>query len=641
MRNPLLLLVFYLLLLIPLFSCNSKKEKPAFHQGFSSPKALEYFEKSKEIKDPREKLSVLNLALAEIEDKKDTLLPLLLDFKIYYHNALKEYDSSLYFADSLVQTAIFQKDTADLANAYYRKARIHHYKQNLEEVYNFSFESRKYYLAINDSIAAGKRSLEMALAQNRSGDFTGGQETATQALKYLEKSDDSMYRSSVYNAIGLAYRDQQLNEDAAVEFKNALRFSTSKKDSLSMLNNLALVLRDKKEYEEAFGIWNKLIAESESDAQKARYLDNLAYAQWLQDSTRNIEKELQIALNSRVEAGDKEGLLASYDHLAEYYRSKDVAQSKFYAEKLLEVARDLGNPGSEISAYRQLIPVSPLSETRQYTNRLMFLSDSIQTLNLRAKNAFAKIRYDEERKQQEISNLEAKNAVQELEAQRLRNQRLIGILIGLLILSGFLFIFYIMKQRHKREKIQEVYKTEGRISKRIHDELANDIFNVMSILEPVAPEPIIDKLENIYLRTRNISRENSDIETGEHFVGDLLFNLSNITPENSKFIVRGESDVQWVKFSKEKKIVIYRVLQELLVNMKKHSKATLVAIVFAENNKFLEINYTDNGCGIDPEHLRKSGGLRNVENRIFSINGKITFETEPGKGFKAEIIIPV
>ena len=641
MRNPLAFSVISLLLLIPLFSCNSKKEESPQFEGKTPQKALTYFEEAKEVKDSREKLVLLNHALDEIDSKNDTLLPLLLDFKIYYHNSLKEYDSSLYFADSLVKTAIHQKDTADIANAYYRKARIHHYLQNLEKVYNFSSESRKFSLAINDSVAAGKRSLEMALAQNRSGDYTGGQETATQALRFLEKSEDSMYKSSVYNAIGLAYREQQLNEDAASEFKNALRFSTSKKDSLSMLNNLALVLRDKKEYEEAFEIWKKLISESETDAKRARYIDNLAFARWLQDSTLNIITELQTALNSRLEAGDKEGLLASYDHFSEYYKNKNVALSKFYAEKLLETAIDLGNPTSEINAYQKLIPISPLSETRQYTRRLMYLNDSIQTVNLRAKNTFAKIRYDEERKQQEILNLEAQNAVQVLEAERLRNQRLIGILGVTLIIMGFLFIFYLVRQRHKKEKIQEVYKTEGRISKRIHDELANDIFNVMSSLEPVAPVPVIDKLENIYIRTRDISRENSDIETGEHFIGDLLSNLSNITPEDSKFIIRGESDVQWEKIDKEKKIVIYRVLQELMVNMKKHSKATLVAIIFDEQGKVLEINYSDNGCGIDPTILRKKGGLQNVENRISAINGKISFETEEGKGFRALIRVPV
>ena len=62
-------------------------------------------------------------------------------------------------------------------------------------------------------------------------------------------------------------------------------------------------------------------------------------------------------------------------------------------------------------------------------------------------------------------------------------------------------------------------------------------------------------------------------------------------------------------------------------------------ISFKETNSALEINYSDNGKGTDNQ-LQIKNGLQNVENRIFSINGNITFDTEPNKGFKVKITIP-
>jgi signal transduction histidine kinase len=76
-----------------------------------------------------------------------------------------------------------------------------------------------------------------------------------------------------------------------------------------------------------------------------------------------------------------------------------------------------------------------------------------------------------------------------------------------------------------------------------------------------------------------------------------------------------------------------------MVNMKKHSQCSLVVIAFESKKNTIEINYSDNGIGC-PEMLNFKKGLQNAENRILSIKGTITFETETDKGFKAKMIIP-
>ena len=88
--------------------------------------------------------------------------------------------------------------------------------------------------------------------------------------------------------------------------------------------------------------------------------------------------------------------------------------------------------------------------------------------------------------------------------------------------------------------------------------------------------------------------------------------------------------------SEIKKTTLYRVLQELMTNMKKHSQANIVVVVFSQKNKKVTINYNDNGIGTT---LKKHNGLQNVENRIQSVNGTITFTSTVNKGFKANIIL--
>lgn len=88
------------------------------------------------------------------------------------------------------------------------------------------------------------------------------------------------------------------------------------------------------------------------------------------------------------------------------------------------------------------------------------------------------------------------------------------------------------------------------------------------------------------------------------------------------------------KLAKEKQIALSRVFNELFVNMRKHSNATLVVLSCEKIKNNYEIIYADNGIGFKENKIIFKNGLKNVETRIKTINGIITFENKPGKGLK-------
>ena len=145
---------------------------------------------------------------------------------------------------------------------------------------------------------------------------------------------------------------------------------------------------------------------------------------------------------------------------------------------------------------------------------------------------------------------------------------------------------------------------------------------------------ILDDLEKVYLLTRNISHENNTIETGENFDAYLKNMLASFKNEQTTIIIKNIHKVGLSETTEDKQIEIYRILQEIMVNMRKHSNASLVAISFENKNNKCLINYSDNGIGVDPEKLILKSGLTYVETRIKSIHGTITFETGLNKGFK-------
>ena len=134
--------------------------------------------------------------------------------------------------------------------------------------------------------------------------------------------------------------------------------------------------------------------------------------------------------------------------------------------------------------------------------------------------------------------------------------------------------------------------------------------------------------------TRDISHENNEIATGANFELQLKSMLANFNSTGVKIIIKDIHKVEFSLTTKEKQIEVYRILQELMVNMHKHSKATLVVLSFKMDKKMCFINYSDNGIGIDTETLILKNGLQNVENRINAIHGTITFESRLDKGFK-------
>jgi signal transduction histidine kinase len=85
-------------------------------------------------------------------------------------------------------------------------------------------------------------------------------------------------------------------------------------------------------------------------------------------------------------------------------------------------------------------------------------------------------------------------------------------------------------------------------------------------------------------------------------------------------------------FSSNVKLVIYRIVQELVHNIIKHAQATQVIVQGMLNEDNFTITVEDNGVGFDTTTPKKGMGLRNVESRVRSLHGNFEIESTPGKG---------
>jgi NarL family two-component system sensor histidine kinase LiaS len=86
---------------------------------------------------------------------------------------------------------------------------------------------------------------------------------------------------------------------------------------------------------------------------------------------------------------------------------------------------------------------------------------------------------------------------------------------------------------------------------------------------------------------------------------------------------------------------LYRITQESLANVARHSRASHVNMSLLYNTGKVSLTIEDDGCGFDMAQKPKGVGLRSIKERAESIGGQIIIESIPDKGTRIEVTIPI
>jgi signal transduction histidine kinase len=95
--------------------------------------------------------------------------------------------------------------------------------------------------------------------------------------------------------------------------------------------------------------------------------------------------------------------------------------------------------------------------------------------------------------------------------------------------------------------------------------------------------------------------------------------------------------------TEEQILGIYRIVQELLNNANKHSKANKVNIALKSENGQVHFSYSDDGVGTDLSGLEGSFqnmGIAGIEKRVLSLEGNVELKSAPGLGFHVTVSLP-
>ncbi|SRX73461.1 tetratricopeptide repeat-containing sensor histidine kinase [Aequorivita antarctica] len=485
-----------------------------------------------------------------------------------------------------------------------------------------------------DTLSAVRDLRLIAIGQAKIGNLYDSENATVEALALIDKYHykDTLIeaKKGIYNEMGNLYRESYNTKKAIEAYNLSLSFSRKLSDSLTLINNKSNIYKDLGQYQKAAEQLNLAYVKIRNDTnslQSAMVLDNLGYVQSKlgnPDALLNLKKALSI----RDTQNNLEGIYSSNKHLAMYYFDRNDKQlSQSYSNKAYQTAQLLNS----ITYLQDALSLFAIMNDDPKIIQFKKITDSIAKDKQLAENKNAYLKYN-------VAKEKKKTSEALLEREMEKNQKLIFIILGIIIFLTSIFIYLIQRVKYKKEKILQVHNTETRISKKVHDEVANDVYHLMAKIQGNAPdnEELLDELEKIYNKTRDISKENSAMEIQENFSGQLNDLLLSYQTEKVKIATRNISKIDWSTISETKKTTIYRILQELMTNMKKHSNANVVVLSFQQNNKKINIEYTDNGKGCE---IKNKNGLQNAENRIKTLNGTINFESKPNGGFKAKITL--
>lgn len=198
--------------------------------------------------------------------------------------------------------------------------------------------------------------------------------------------------------------------------------------------------------------------------------------------------------------------------------------------------------------------------------------------------------------------------------------------------------------------IQTQEKEREEIGRELHDNI-NQLLAIVMVYLSVAksdPDKSLDMVErstevvsNSIAEIRKLSRKliSPVLDMGlDEAVGILI---SETKKQSNLSLELVTSSFDPIRVPKHMQLMLYRVVQEQLNNVIKHSNATYAEIQIKQNAGQVSVCITDNGEGFEERELNKGVGLRTIMSRAKLYNGKATVTSMPGKGTTMEIRVPI
>jgi signal transduction histidine kinase len=235
---------------------------------------------------------------------------------------------------------------------------------------------------------------------------------------------------------------------------------------------------------------------------------------------------------------------------------------------------------------------------------------------------------------------------------------------GLLLLAAYRWRMrniareQVVQRKFSRQLIESQERERQRISAELHDSLGQSLlvvknYAVMALKDSTPPDRMREKVREISEATtasieevRSIARALRPYQLDRFGLTKTLEDAAELLAKSGSLRMEINIDNVDHTFSPDAEISIYRVVQEWLNNVTKHSTATVAGLFVRREAGWVHLIMEDNGIGFDYAAVKarpaaQAGvGLDNLNERVRLLEGTLRIETAPGQGTRLCVDIP-
>jgi len=504
-----------------------------------------------------------------------------------------------------------------LAKIYLNLSLASYYRGIYDENLEYGLKAINLFDSLGDRRNLGTMYGELGYQMKRR-DLAKGFELMRKGIVVLEERGEIEPLAKIYDNYGVLHEMSNLLDSALVFYRKALAFKRIMNDSVGMpysLNNIFQLMMMNQSYDSALLYLNQSTRILENRNDGFVLAENYSYYGQLYSTLGNHKKAIEFN-----------------------YKALNIAQEHNYTFLIQSLYHDLSVNFENQNDYAKALEYHKLYKQFQ---------DSLINLETNKTIADLQIQYETAEKEKELAT---KN--QQLEREK-TIKTFIAIIAIILIFSMILFLRnkLLISKRNERISVQNALiegeqSERNRLALELHDGIANDISSVIlsfsnsdSANENSAKG--LAKLKETHQNVRKLSHTLMPRSLREKGLGDALNELSiNFGSEKLKISVQllglEERLSTFIEFR------LYRIVQEALNNIIKHSKASEVLIECNCVEGKLLVCIEDNGVGFYHSDVSEKGiGLQNITNRAKMMNGNVHIRTAPDEGTAVEISVPI
>ncbi len=538
----------------------------------------------------------------------------------------------------------------------------------------------------NDLDKSLKAYWHKGIAYDMKGNSSESIKILVEADSLGQESQDTFIRSRILNSIGVVANSNRSYELALEYYKKSYTLidTLNDQEGLAMYYlNIGDSYKYLKEYEKSRISVDKSIGISRNHNLTNTLLNGLGakgYLYYQQGDLDNATKIYEEKLEVERTIGNDQRLASSILTLA-YYHSLRKDRKKAYgffneAENMLKDIQ-VDQLKNQMYAVKKEISYNFGDYKQAYQDfaRYKGFKDSLNEVGRKAELDDLLVKYETEKNEKEIVTLNLEN---EKKDSVIRRSRIVQGLFGSLALALIGLMFFVRKQFQNKsllqdkqleleqEKIKQLEaenklvslssmlngqeEERNRLARDLHDGLGGmmaSISNRYSSL--IMNHPSLPSSES----TKTQAMINEACEELRRISRDLVpasLYLMGLDGAVEDMMERYQSEYNLVfdlqvigkakSLDEKQKVLVYRMIQELLHNTIKHAEADHVLVQLHYDNEDLKLLVEDNGKGFNIEDKYQGLGMRSLQSRIDFLGGNIQPYSEKGKGTSIQISIP-